>query len=95
MKIVLLRHGLTEANEKHLYCGSTDLPLSPAGRAALRRLEMPAPGTRFISSGMRRCNETLEALFGVVAYETEPDFREIDFGDFEMKDYETLRNDSA
>ena len=56
MKIVLLRHGLTEANEKHLYCGSTDLPLSPAGRAALRRLEMPAPGTRFISSGMRRCN---------------------------------------
>ncbi len=95
MKIVLLRHGLTEANEKHLYCGSTDLPLSPAGRAALRRLEMPAPGTRFISSGMRRCNETLEALFGAVAYETEPDFREIDFGDFEMKDYETLRNDSA
>ena len=67
MKIVLLRHGLTEANEKHLYCGSTDLPLSPAGRAALRRLEMPAPGTRFISSGMRRCNETLEALFGAVA----------------------------
>ena len=95
MKIVLLRHGLTEANEKHLYCGSTDLPLSPAGRAALRRLEMPAPGTRFISSGMRRCNETLEALFGAVAYETEPDFREIDFGDFEMKNYETLRTDSA
>ena len=95
MKIVLLRHGLTEANEKHLYCGSTDLPLSPAGRAALRRLEMPAPGTRFISSGMRRCNETLEALFGTVPYEIEPDFREIDFGDFEMKDYETLRNDSA
>lgn len=95
MKIVLLRHGLTEANEKHLYCGSTDLPLSPAGRAALRRLEMPAPGTRFISSGMRRCNETLEALFGAVAYETELDFREIDFGDFEMKSYEMLKDDPA
>ena len=40
MKILLLRHGITEANEKHLYCGSTDLPLSPAGRAALRRREM-------------------------------------------------------
>ena len=29
MRILLLRHGITEANEKHLYCGSTDLPLSP------------------------------------------------------------------
>ena len=29
MKILLLRHGITEANEKHLYCGSTDL----SGRA--------------------------------------------------------------
>ena len=33
MKILLLRHGLTEANERHLYCGSTDLPLSQIGRA--------------------------------------------------------------
>ena len=95
MKILLLRHGITEANEKHLYCGSTDLPLSPAGRAALRRQKTPAPGTRFITSGMRRCNETLEALFGAVPYEIEPDFREIDFGDFEMKSYEMLKDDPA
>ena len=95
MKILLLRHGLTEANEKHLYCGSTDLPLSPAGRAALRRIEAPAPGPRFITSGMWRCNETLEAFFGAVPYEIEPDFREIDFGDFEMKSYEMLKDDSA
>ena len=26
MKIYLIRHGRTEANEQHLYCGSTDLP---------------------------------------------------------------------
>ena len=57
--------------------------------------EMPAPGTRFITSGMRRCNETLEALFGTVPYEIEPDFREIDFGDFEMKSYEMLKDDPA
>ena len=68
MRILLLRHGITEANEKHLYCGSTNLPLSPAGRAALRRQEMPAPGTRFITSGMRRCNETLED-FEMKSYE--------------------------
>ena len=95
MKLILIRHGLTEGNLKKLYYGSTDLPLSPAGRAALRRQEMPAPGTRFITSGMRRCNETLEALFGTVPYEIEPDFREIDFGDFEMKSYEMLKDDPA
>ena len=32
MSIYLIRHGKTEANEKHLYCGSTDLPLSEKGR---------------------------------------------------------------
>lgn len=35
--MLLIRHGKTEANEKHLYCGSTDLPLSANGRAELER----------------------------------------------------------
>ena len=38
MTIYLIRHGKTEANEKHLYCGSTDLPLSEAGKAELQVL---------------------------------------------------------
>ena len=29
--IYLIRHGQTEANIKHIYCGSTDLPLSETG----------------------------------------------------------------
>ena len=95
MKLTLIRHGMTEANEKRLYCGSTDLPLSAAGRAALHHLPPPEPGTRLISSGMRRCNETLKALFGDFPYEIEPDLREIDFGDFEGKSYDMLRNDPA
>ena len=35
MTIYLIRHGKTETNEKHLYCGSTDLPLSGAGKEEL------------------------------------------------------------
>ena len=35
MKLILIRHGKTEANEEHLYCGSTDLPLSEFGKAEL------------------------------------------------------------
>ena len=38
MTVFLIRHGQTIANEQHLYCGSTDLPLSPAGLAELGEL---------------------------------------------------------
>lgn len=38
MKLYLIRHGKTEANERHLYCGSTDLPLSNAGIRELQGL---------------------------------------------------------
>ena len=33
MKLILIRHGKTAANEKHLYCGASDLPLSGGGAA--------------------------------------------------------------
>ena len=49
----------------------------------------------FITSGMRRCNETLALLFGSVPYEVVRDFREIDFGAFEMKSYEMLKDEPA
>ena len=94
MTIFLIRHGRTLANEQHLYCGSTDLPLSRAGREALANRPPIDVGTaRFITSGMRRCNETLALLFGSVPYEVVRDFREIDFGAFEMKSYSELKDD--
>ena len=34
---------------------------------------------RFLTSGMKRTDETLSLLFGDVPYETEPGFREINF----------------
>ena len=98
MKLILIRHGNTEANEKHLYCGSTDLPLSDAGRAALleRKTSVGTPsitGFRVVTSGMRRCEETLALLYGEVPHETDPAFREMDCGVFEMHSYEEMKND--
>ena len=100
MILYLIRHGKTEANLKHLYCGSTDLPLSDVGSAEL--LERKSvyeskdfSGFRFISSGMKRCNETLKILFGDVDFEMNEAFREIDFGIFEMHSYDELKDDSA
>ena len=95
MTIYLIRHGKTEANEKHLYCGSTDLPLSPRGGEALRRLHYDIPQARFVTSGMKRTNETLGILFGQVPFTEDSRFREVDFGIFEMQSYEELKDTQA
>ena len=50
MTIYLIRHGKTEANEKRLYCGSTDLPLSEAGREELRNLSYNIKNIMFSAS---------------------------------------------
>ena len=94
MTVYLIRHGKTEANEKHLYCGSTDLPLSKAGRAELQTLRYDIKNVRFLTSGMKRTNETLQILFGDVPFEAEPRFREVNFGVFEMHSYEKLKDTS-
>ena len=92
MRIFLIRHGRTEANEKWLYCGSTDLSLSEAGREELRVIRYDIANVRFLTSGMKRTNETLEILFGEVPYEEDPRFREVDFGIFEMQSYHEIKD---
>ena len=95
MQLTLIRHGLTAGNVQRLFYGSTDLPLLPEGLAALEQLRQsgsyPQAG-RFYTSGMRRANQTLAALYGPVAYAVLPGLREIDFGEFEMKSYPELCN---
>ena len=92
MTIYLIRHGKTAANESHLYCGSTDLSLSVAGREELQNIRYDIKNVRFITSGMKRTNETLQMLFGDVPYEIEPRFREVNFGIFEMHSYDQLKD---
>ena len=92
MTIYLIRHGKTEANERHLYCGSTDLPLFEKRQQELCKLRYDIKNVRFITSGMKRTNETLRVLFGNVLFDIDPRFREVDFGIFEMHSYEELKN---
>ena len=92
MTIYLIRHGKTEANEKRLYCGSTDLPLSEKGREELSHIHYDIKNVRFLTSGRSRTNETLKILFGDVPYEEDPRFREVDFGIFEMHSYSELKD---
>lgn len=95
MKLVLLRHGKTWANLEHRYCGSTDLPLSEQGAAELKPPDLKLENPRYFTSGMIRTNETLKILFGNVDFEVLPQFREIDFGIFEMHTYEELKDTPA
>ena len=98
MKLILIRHGATAANEEKRYCGVTDIGLSPAGKAKLqhRRNQTNYPditGFRIITSGMKRSEQTLQILYGEVPHAANTAFREIDFGTFEMRTYEELKND--
>ena len=95
--IIILRHGKTEAGEKWLYCGSTDLPLSEGGKAGLTELKNTygypdVSGYDFYTTGMLRTNETLNILYGDVPYESVPALREMDFGIFEMRNYDELKD---
>ena len=92
MSIYLIRHGKTEANEKWLYCGSTDLSLSASGREELKQLHYEIDNVRFLTSGMKRANESLGILFGDVSYEVDARFREVDFGIFEMQSYYAIKD---
>ena len=97
-RLILLRHGLTQANLEYRYCGSTDLPLQPQELDAFlqRRADLSYPdpmGLDVVTSGMRRTEQTLRAIYGDLPHRAEPAFREIDFGAFEMKTYEELKDD--
>lgn len=95
MTIYLIRHGKTSANLEHLYCGSSDLPLCAQGIQELKDRHYDVDACRFVSSGMRRCNETLRILFGDVPFFVEPRFREMDFGIFELHSYAQLKDTPA
>ncbi|MGM9669687.1 MAG: histidine phosphatase family protein [Faecousia sp.] len=94
MRLLLIRHGITEANARRLYCGSTDLPLLPAGEAALEGKAYPLL-PRLVTSGMKRADQTMERLFPGAPYERIPALEEIHFGAFEMKSYRELKDDPA
>lgn len=98
MELFLVRHSLTQGNVERLYYGSTDLPLLPQGAELAQTLgasgRYPSPEScALFTSGMRRTEETLTCLFGHRPHQSLPAFRELDFGAFEMKSHEMLKED--
>ena len=90
MRVCLLRHGETAWNAQGRYLGRTDLPLTPAGRAALGPAGF-APARVYVSP-LRRTAETAEILFPGVEQAAVPDFREMDFGVFEGRSWQDMED---
>lgn len=94
-RISVLRHGMTDANEKGIYIGKTDVPLSDKGAAELaaKTDEFMYPSVhRVYSSPLRRCTETADILFPYNELKTVDDLRELDLGEFENKSVDQLIN---
>lgn len=91
--ISFFRHGLTEANNKGIYIGRTDYPLSERGRSELAekldRFAYPRVEAVY-TSPLQRCTETAEILFPDRELREIPELQELDFGAFEGKRVEEL-----
>lgn len=95
-ELLLLRHGITVHNEKGVFTGGTDVPLSREGkrRLAAARDRYP-PAARFFTSGMRRAVQTLEILYGPVPWTAIEQLAEYDFGRFAGKGHDALYEKNA
>ncbi len=96
-QVHLIRHARTEANDSYRYCGWTDLELSERGKRELCELikseKYPPLAKNVFTSGLKRTEQTLLAIYGETEHSTEPDLKEMHFGDFEMHTYEELLSD--
>ncbi len=95
LALTLIRHGLTKYNEERRYVGATNLPLSATGIAKLKQMKQKITherGNLLISSDLLRCRQTAEILFGREADFILADLREMDFGEWEGKTYDDLKD---
>lgn len=94
-RIYLYRHGMTQANLEGRYVGSTDVSLCDEGKKELYQLvkdfEYPAIG-KLYSSPLKRCIETAQILYPEMEITTIDQIREYDFGIYENKTIDELKN---
>ena len=103
---IFIRHGCTVSNIEHRYLGRTDEPLDEAGVVELenalnngvyKALEGNSLKEQIIiTSPMRRCKQTAEIILPVAQHHkihTVKEFAEMDFGEWELKNYKELSTD--
>ncbi len=95
MILTFVRHGKTPGNLRKAYIGRTDESLAPEGVEAVRHLQLgrfaPQYWQKLFSSPMKRCVETAAILCPRQTPLLLDELREADFGMFEGKSYEELK----
>lgn len=95
--IHFIRHGLIDDTLAGKYIGTTDAPLSDRGRMDLRKLdyEYKYPGTQVVfTSPLKRCTETAKILYPEQNPLVIDNLSECNFGEWEGKTADELKNDS-
>ena len=95
-KICLIRHGITEGNQRRLYYGHADIPLANEGVDELTRLAKAGiypdgENADFYTSGLLRTEQTFFIIYGEKEHQQLEALKEINFGSFEMKSHEELK----
>ena len=99
-RCILIRHAKTKGNDEKRYIGAnTDEELSKSGiEQAERRkddiLKLVTKNTQVFSSPMKRALQTAKLLFEDMSITVIKDLKETDFGLFEGKTYDDLKDDS-
>lgn len=91
MIVNLIRHGKTRGELFGQYIGSTDEPLCTEGISELR-LVTPPEAKIVVSSTMKRCIESAAILYPEQQVLTIDGLEECDFGEFEGKAFEDVRD---
>lgn len=98
MRLIFIRHGKTKGNTQGRYVGRTDEPLLPESMEGLKK-QAAVPGDSkesfpqaelVFTSPMLRCRQTAEILYPGVLCLVQEGLEEMDFGDFEYKNYQEL-----
>lgn len=98
LKLILVRHGTTFANESGQYIGQSESPLSPKGQQeAIRlckQLERIAIDKMYVSPSLRVLETVSYLNKKQVEIEVVAALREIDFGCYEGKDFNWLQKNT-
>lgn len=90
-RLTLIRHLPTLANVERRYIGWSDESINQLSYVDIQGILSPEI---IYGSDLKRCHQTASIFYPQSSYQSSPAFREMSFGDWELKTYEDLKEDA-